>query len=188
MNHEAQSTDSTFILYNAESMLYSALMARYRKLIEALSKQVSKDSKDVLVLNTEREQLRDAYLRFQELNEIARPTEERLEVTAAMLLNMPQREHVRGNATFGENDFEMSDDAMPIPVTMDRLKLSDYPLWKVIREIVRHMPGIQVVKLENALKDFGIRTRRQSIESALAVHKKDFKITRRGRETFVSLK
>jgi hypothetical protein len=124
------------------------------------------------------------------LDDIAQPKQERLDIVAAMLLDgVKQTERIRKNAPGIIEDDEFDErDCVPIPVSAERIDLSQYPLWKIIREIVRHSGEIRVVKLENALKDFSIKTRRQSIESALAVHKREFRITRRGREKFVALK
>jgi hypothetical protein len=62
------------------------------------------------------------------------------------------------------------------------------PLWKLIREIVRQVPEIQVIDLENSLKQLRINPSRAAIESALETHRKEFRIVKRGREKFVSLK
>lgn len=190
MRRDVREAESTSLLTHADSMLYGEFMARYRKLIEELQRQLVADSHSLNALNTEREKLRSAHDRFRELDDIAQPKQERINIVAAMLLGgVKQTERIRKNtpALASDGDFDMHDYEY-IPVSAERLDPSQYPLWKVIREIVRHSGEIQVVKIQNALKDFSIKTKRQSIESALAVHQREFKITRRGREKFVSLK
>lgn len=183
-------SDSTLLLTNAESILHDDfVMARYRKLIAELNRQLAADSRSLNELNVEREKLRPAHNRFRELEDIAQPKQERVDIVAAMLLEGVQQTERTSKHLFWEPlDADESTNAVYIPTSQRAQRLSEYPLWRIIREIVRAAGEIQVVRLENALKDFGIKTRRQSIESALAVHKKDFKITRRGREKFVALK
>jgi hypothetical protein len=179
------------LLDTAEWILYNELMARFYKLIREMQRQLSADGATMNGINEEREKLRSAHQRFLELEDIATPKQERIDITAAMLLGgVKEVERAkRGEYPFDE-DFDPSQ-AVTIPIsinTLDRLDPKGFPLWKIIREIVRHSPGIQVVKLQRALAQFGIDVPRQSIESSLSVHKRDFRIVWRGREKFVSLK
>ena len=167
--------------------MYKLFMTKLRNLAEGLATQLHRDSGELTILDVELENLRTAYTRFREVEELSRPRQERVDIIAALLLNLPQ--HVRPNKT-GDIHFDMEEeegDTLPVSVPLSKLKPSTFPLWKVIREIVRQTSEIQVVKLEKTLRDFGMTVRRQTIESALATHKKDFRITKRGREKFVSL-
>jgi hypothetical protein len=83
---------------------------------------------------------------------------------------------------------EDEESIIPIPAALEHLDVSRFALWKVIREIARQTSGIRIVELERALKAFGIESSRQAIESAIATHKKEFRITRQGREKYVALR
>ena len=73
-------------------------------------------------------------------------------------------------------------------VDLTDLDVSRFPLWKIIREIIRQVTEIRVYELEAHLRGFGVKTTRSAIESALLTHRKEFRIEKRGREKFVSLK
>jgi hypothetical protein len=62
------------------------------------------------------------------------------------------------------------------------------PLWKVIREIVRHTEKIRIADLEIQLQTFGYSVTRQAIESAIKPHPSVFRDSKPSREKFVSLK
>jgi DICT domain-containing protein len=189
MDTESSRSDSTLVLYNADSYLYCDFVARFHKLADGLNQQISADTRELTELNRERERLRAAATRFQEIAEIARPKEERLGIALALMLNRVEREDTKAVAHFdGSYQPPSPEKMLTFPVVDTDLR--SYPLWKVIREIVRHTGEVQIVKLERISQDFAFhkRVRRQSIESALAVHKRDFRITKRGREKFVALK
>jgi hypothetical protein len=156
--------------------------------MEGLATQLHRDSGELAFLDAELENLRTAHTRFREVEEISRPKQERVDIIAALLLNLPQRVRPNKTGDVSIDPDEAEGSPLPVSVPLNKLKPSAFPLWKIIREVVRQTSEIQVVKLEKALKEFGIVVRRQTIESALATHKKDFRITWRGREKFISLK
>lgn len=68
------------------------------------------------------------------------------------------------------------------------LDLRHYPLWKILREILRQVPEMRVYELEAHLRQFGIATSRSALESCLKTHRKQFRITKHGREKLVAWK
>ena len=66
--------------------------------------------------------------------------------------------------------------------------VEDVPLWKLMREILRQVPEMQVVDLEHMLHVIGVKTNRPSVDSALETHKETFTVRKRGRDKFISLK
>jgi hypothetical protein len=181
--------ESTLVLDNVDSKWQDQVMAKMREILEGLSRQASSDSDALAAINAERDKLRAAYLRFRELSELAEPKEERAGIAMGLLLNRPQKVKARKDGyVFSEEEREAAQESVNIPSGVAAyLDVSTLPLWKVIREIVRQAGKMRIVNLQNTLKVFGIEVRRQTIESSLKVHKKEFKTTYRGREKYVSL-
>jgi len=162
-------------------VLYCLVVAKLRDIIAGLSQQVDRDSDDLNQINREKAELRKAYLRYNDLLEITRPKEERLEIALGLLLNIPVRKLGPG----------MSEDEVqyvPIPVDAEKvMDISKFALWKVIREIVRQTSEIRVTELQDALSGFGIKTSRQAVESAIYTHKDELRVRMQGREKYVYL-
>jgi hypothetical protein len=182
--------ESILVLDIVDSLWYRDVMARLKDILIGLENQSNLDSEQVRTLEAEREALRPAHARFRELSELLEPKQERLGIEVGLLFSRPLKVKVGGIWT--QEDEEAARKAAryskPIPVSSEQMDISKIPLWKIIREIVRHGSQMRIVNLQNTLKAFGIDVRRQTIESSLATHKKEFKITPRGRERYVSLK
>src|SRR5271156_2612284 len=177
--------DSTLLHFDVDKYLtglYHFVVAKFRNLVAGLSRQMAKDNADLDAIRTEQDHLRESYLRFLELSERAQPKQERLEIAAGLLLNMPIKIDPSAVADFGEHEV-----SVPLLVNANRLDVSKFALWKVIREIVRQTSEIRMIELENALNSFGTKASRSAIDSALTVHKKEFHVFSRGREKYVSL-
>jgi hypothetical protein len=190
MKRKNISDESIIVLDNMDSQWYCTLMARLKDILAGLGSQLEADSEQVSALRVEQEALRSAHVRFQELSEVLEPKQERLDIVVGLLFNRPLK--VKANAVWTREDEEAAKDAAryskPIPISSGQIDLSKVPLWKIMREIVRHGAQMRIVNLQNTLKAFGFNVRRQTIESALATHKKEFQIIPRGRERYVSLK
>jgi len=164
-------------------------VARLKDIIGGLGRQTSRRSAELVKDLDELERLRDGYQRFRELLAQIKPKEESLKIGAALLLNVPVRVNPEGDAYAGSGRAESSwETSEPLNIDPAELDLLKYPLWKIVREVVRQVTEIRVFELEAHLKGFGVKASRSAIESALATHPKEFKITKRGREKFVSLK
>jgi hypothetical protein len=155
-------------------------MARYSDVIDAISTQFNADLKELTELQDEQAKLRAAYLRFQDLEKRKRDLRQRAETAAALL---------QGTIAHQENKENLGDvlDRAGINTDLDwRKKVSK---WCLIAEVVRQFPKIQIVELVRVLRlAFSIDISRQAVESALATHESKFRITRKGREKFVSVK
>jgi hypothetical protein len=181
--------ESTLVLDNVDSKWQDQVMAKMREILEGLSRQASLDSEAVMTINAERDKLRAAYLRFKELSELAEPKEERAGIAMGLLLNRPQKVKPRKDGyAFSEEEREAAEESVEVPAGITAyIDVFRLPLWKVIREIVRQAGQMRIVSLQNTLRVFGIEVRRQTIESSLKVHKREFKLTYRGREKYISL-
>jgi hypothetical protein len=180
-------SDSTLIHFDVDKYLmglYHFVVAKFRDLVAGLSRQMARDSADLRAIEVEQDQLRESHLRFLELSEQAQPKQERLEIAVGLLLNMPVKDNPTAEVDFN-NDWGIT--SLPLPVDANRLDISKFALWKVVREIVRQTSEIRMIELENALNKFGAKATRSAIDSALTVHKNEFHVFWRGREKYVSL-
>jgi hypothetical protein len=180
--------DSTFLLTIVQRMCSLIDVARLRDIVSGLGEQTARQHKSLVASNDELSKLRAAAERFRVLEKSVRADEESLKIGIALLLNFPQKDNLHADAYPREDDaIDLRDDAGVI-FSFDDLELSDFPLWKVMREVLRQTPEIRVFELESHLKSFGVKAARSAIESALATHGSQFRVTKRGREKFVSLK
>lgn len=159
---------------------------RLRELVRGLGIQSGRDDAELRKMIQERDRLYPAYLRYRELEEIISQKNERLSITFSLMLNAPILKAKEGDAfAFKRSRIVEEESEALLPGFKE---LSDFPLWKVIREIVRQTPEMQIISLEHTLKTFGVTVSRAAIESALETHKDEFNITWQGRKKFVALK
>jgi hypothetical protein len=191
MNSGAKSpvykSDSRINLTSLESSLYKKRMARFQDILDGLHRQAESDAKDIHAMNDHMNALRPAYQKYRELSEQIKLKDERVRISAGLVANSEQ-----GDA---EDDFKRDMELTRICESAGiaigevlNLEIWKFPLWKIIREIVRQTPEMQVIEIETALRELGTKPTRQAIESALETHRKEFRIVKRGRDKFVSLK
>jgi hypothetical protein len=182
--------DSRINLTDVESILHSERMARFRDILSGLYRQTKGDAEEIHAMNDKMNEFHSAYLKYKELAEQVKRKEERMRIAASLIANTTS--DFLDNSTDLKRDQELaricSAAGMPVEGDQLRLELYKFPMWILIREIVRQTPEMQIVELENALFEFGAKTSRQAIESALETHRKEFRIVKRGRDKFVSLK
>ncbi len=161
-------------------------MARFKDIVAGLNQQTLRRSKELAADLTELNGLRANWQRYNELSKQIESKERALKIGYALLLNAPLKVG-KGDAYEGPDEaFEK--DAEDLSIDPADLELSKFSLWRVIREVVRQSTEIRVYELEAHLKQFGLKATRAAIESALATHPREFRITKRGREKYVSLK
>lgn len=162
-------------------------MARFKDIVSGLSEQTSRKSTELARDLEEMNTLRASWQRYHELSKQVESKERAVKIGYALLFNAPLKVNPKGDAYSGpDREFERDAELLAIdPIDLD---LADFPLWRIIREIVRQTAEIRVFELEAHLKGFGLAATRPAIESALDTHPKEFRVTKRGREKFVSLK
>jgi hypothetical protein len=188
MRDKEQCIDSTFPFTSVESMCILEGVARLKDIVVGLNRQTSRKCAAIRNATDEMGELLEPYQRYRELSEWVKPEQESARIGLALLLNLPTRIDPKVDAI---NPVELGDFDKPkmlLAVSEADLDLTTYSLWRIIREIVRQTTEIRVYELEAHLKAFGIKTNRTAIESALATHAREFRITKRGREKYVSLK
>ena len=161
-------------------------MARFKDIVAGLSRQTARKSEVVAKTHDELNRLLEAHQRYEELSVWVGTESESTQIGMALLFGAPMKTkpHIDAYDLKGlgdaENDIQLDAAAM---------NLSRYPLWKIIREILRQVPEMRVYELEAHLKAFGVpKAQRSAIESAIKTHRKQFKVTKRGREKFVAWK
>ncbi len=144
----------------------------------ALCGEILSKSERLNEIQDEMLKLQRAYDRYRELTEEAEEVKEEIREAAAVL--GPEEFESRAQPEYADIDT-----GLPLPVEELREKLS---LWRAMVRIVKYAPWIQIVELQCLLRELGIIVSRAATESALSLHKKDFRIKRKGREKFVALK
>lgn len=165
-------------------------MTRLQDIVSGLTQQTLRKSAELAADYDELNKLRACWQRFLELSSQVESKERTVKIGRALLGNAPVKIDSSGEAYVDpEHMREIRKEIEKLAIDSVDLDLCKVSLWRVIREIVRQTPKIRVYELEEHLKSFGIKkASRPAIESALDTHPKDFKLTRRGRETFVSLR
>jgi hypothetical protein len=183
-----RSGECVFNLTDTHSLGIVAFVSRLKDIIGGLQRRASRQSTGLSKGLAEQRALIEACERLRDLAAWLKPQEESWRICTALVLNAPQKDNANAEAEFDHYSAPPVVDADSPYISVEDTNLSRYPLWKIIREIVRQAVDLRVYELQTHLKAFGINTTRSAIESALLTHKEEFKITRHGREKFVSLK
>jgi hypothetical protein len=157
--------------------------------VHGLTQQVENDAADLHKIGDEMNKLRPAYQRYRDLSERVKAKEERVRLALALLAARPSEieEDEQGRLREKGQLAELCDVA-GVVVDSPQGEARKAPRWKLMREIVRQVVEVQVIDLERAMASLGVKTTRQAIESGLVTHSRTFRIIKRGREKFVSLK
>ncbi len=188
MKEQEQGTDSTINLQSMESVCMLSVVARLKDIVAGLNRQTSRKCEAIRKATDDMSELLEPYQRYRELSEWIKPEQESARIGLALLLNIPMKDNPKVDALDSVDPSDFEKPKMLLAVSEADLDLSKYSLWRIIREVVRQTTEIRVYELEAHLKAFGIKTNRTAIESALATHLREFRITKRGREKYVSLK
>jgi len=174
MQTEKRNDESTIHLTAIESRLYKRIMPRKQDVVHALREQLDADAKALTKVLDEQNSLRAAHIRFMNLQEDARQKMARVKRLTALLADLP----------------DTASKAKQFGIMVEDPIFDETPLWEKIVEVLRQTGELQVVDLHQVLNEIitSYEVTRQSLESALTTHSKEFQIKRRGREKYVSLK
>lgn len=157
-------------------------MARFKDIVSGLRQQTDRKCAELEKDAEELARHRESYQRYREISAQMETKERSVKVGFALLYQTPE-----GDA-YVTKHLERLQETTGIALEADDLDPNEVSLWRVIREVLRQNPEIRLFELENHLKNFGVKTTRPAIDSALATHPKEFKTVKRGREKYVSLK
>jgi hypothetical protein len=177
---ENRQSDSTFILTHVELECRTEIVpGRLKDIIAGLERQARSDTD---ALNTMQDRLHELHPHYREYIELVgklRQTEERASATLGMLWGVKSPNIAEIVDSYNELEAAGSTTITPV---------SELPIWKAIREMLRHVPEMQVIDIERMMKELGVQTGRTAIDSAIATHKNIFTVRKRGRDKFISLK
>lgn len=123
--------------------------------------------------------LSSAYREYLDLEDQASRYEERMKRIVAALREM----HDFGEVSLSAKERDVS---KTIGIAMDAHAV---PLWEIMVAILEEFRELQVIELETAFEQLGIKTSRSAIESAIKTHKNTFRMRGgEGRAKFISLK
>jgi hypothetical protein len=187
MDKEELKAEYRFMLTNLISAYIVTDVARFKDIVSGLAQQTSRKSAELARDLEELNKLRASWQRYNELSKQIESRERAIKIGYTLLFSAPIKA-VKDEGYIGPDEaYERDSESLVIDTT--ELDLSKFSLWRVIREVVRQTAEIRVYELEAHLKQFGLKkATRPAIESALATHPKEFRIVKRGREKFVSLK
>lgn len=182
MREEIQRADSRLYLTHPDSTRNISFMAgRLKDITSGLVQQADTDTDAMCAMLDELNDLRPKYQRYRELSEQLKAREERAQIVAGMLSSAVKEESDAKTFIRVLNKLEKAG-------LRDVADSDEVPLWKLIREILRQVPEMQIVDVESILRSLEIKTTRQTVDSALATHSGVFSVRKKGRQKFISLK
>ncbi len=179
----SRNIDSRQILTYLESKsIFGFVLKRTQDIVAALKFQLVADRKEIDRTYKEMSKLHAPYVKYRSLEARGKQLQEHIANTLALLGQKGDSKHSLPNSEFATIAVHSG-----IAETSEELR-KRLPLWMLIAEILRHVSEIQVINLEEVLYWLRIKVSRQAIESAFETHGDLFKVKKRGREKFVSLK
>jgi histone H3/H4 len=145
-------------------------MAKFEDIVSGVEQHTARTSAELRKDREEWTALRASWQRFNELDKQIQSKERKVGIGVGLLRKTPRKALANEWAEGTECD------------------LKEFSLWRIIREVVRQAKEMRIYELEEHLKSFGLSVTRPAVESAIAVHSKEFRVTKRGREKFVALK
>jgi hypothetical protein len=142
-------------------------MTESRDIVSALADQRKGDVKKLSKIRKRMNQLRAHFVEFRDLAEQAHVLHERIRTNVGVL----------GAGFLKEQELSTVNE-----------QRRNTKLWRAVREIVRQATRVRIVELEAVLDSLSFKVSRQAIESAISTHPHVFRITKKGREKFVSIR
>ena len=156
---------ATRLLTHLASIQYRCCVAvpQLDHVLRRMEKTLEDKTKGVYALNEELIELAPKYERFLEVNRQMERDQELIDKLRVVL-------------------------ASPHKMDLDEREKGGYKLWELIEVYLRYVREAQVGNIAHFLEWIGLTSKRQAIESAINTHPEMFRIEKRGREKYVSLK
>jgi hypothetical protein len=160
----------------------------HEALKKTLQERLLNRSRRMQSFRLEMEALLSAHVRYQDLEEALAQESH----SASILIGLLGRAGVAETLAVAENVSDEHPSCLeqtlsergPAEELRDNLRL-----WRAVREIVRLGGESSVGEIQGSLVSLGMdNVTRQAIESALRQHRKEFSVSKRGRELYVDLK
>jgi hypothetical protein len=157
-------------------------MAMFGDIVPAMQQRLLHECESIRNIRREMEKLTRAYNRFVDLREQLAGHENRMQNIVAVL--GPEM----FIQTAKQDESDVIGNTVEISPSVRQLREAQ-PLWKAIRECLRVAREAKVREVQEFLTYFGIKgVNRQAIESALQRHPKAFRVVKRGRDKYISLR
>jgi len=153
-----------------------------RDVFQSMILRLKYEAERVQEFRNDMEKLASSYHRYCDLQKNLKASEDRIKRIVAVLganLISQVKESEDGNALR---------EILETDPTPTKLR-TNAPLWKMLAEYLSHVPEATVEEIAVFMEAVGVNDlSRQAIESALRTHAKTFRITKRGREKYISLR
>lgn len=157
-------------------------MAMFGDTVPAMQQRLLHECESIRNIRREMEKLTRAYNRFVDLREQLAGHEDRMQNIVAVLGPDMFIQTVK------QDESDVIGNTVEISPSVRQLREAQ-PLWKAIREYSRIVREAKVREVREFLTHLGVKgVNRQAIESALQRHPKTFRVVKRGRDKFISLK
>lgn len=156
------------------SLTDTADVAIFKNIEAALHRQIQADVDSLTSIYNRQNELLPKVNEYRDLHAEAKPKEDRMRRAAGLF----------GDRLTNDKRYEKTS---TVPLHPEEWRKS-MALWEAIQAILEHVPEMQIVELHDTLREFGFKTTRAGVESAISYHKEIFTTQSRGREKFVSLK
>ena len=171
----------TILIDKMQSRLYSRGVPSNSDILESMMQRLKHECQWLNRTREEMRELREAYNRFVDLRDEQVKHEQRTERILAILGADLAKE-----AGEADQDNQIKHvDVPPVEALRD-----ETPLWMMMEEYLRHVQEARLTEMEDFLQS-SVRIKeanRFAMESALKRHPEVFKVRKKGREKFVSLK
>lgn len=172
---------ATNSLASLAPMLHHAVVPRTQDVLDKIGAKIVLDAKRLREIKGESAALFEAYQKYTDLEKERKARESSITSLVA-LLGKEGLEELRTRVVsanlLGEFDFGVG-------IETRREELS---LWEFIAQYLRFVQEAKVADIEYFLGEQQMQTTRQAIESAVKTHSKIFRVRKRGREKFISLR
>ena len=178
---QAGQNEAKVTVDNVASLLHTNDVARAVDVVTRIRGALAVDAKRMRELAEEMNKHAEAYNRYVALQRDAKAHEQSAQALTA-LLGAEGFKIARADDKSDSIGNEI--DIVPSP----RELRDKAALWEHIEQYLRFVPEAQVNEILEFLAWMRIETSRQAIESAIRTHPKVFRVKKRGRDKFISLK
>jgi hypothetical protein len=169
-------SEATFFIDKVMYRLYSLVMPGSNDILERMKQRLIHECKRLTAVRNEMTALSEPYNRFLDLREEQIKREKRAAQILGVLGPEPDLpEELLKAADFGNPDV---------------VTTSGIPLWEAMREYLQFVPEARIGEMTGFLGDLmGFkRANRQAVESVLKRHPDVFKVRKKNRDKYISLK
>jgi len=169
-------------------ILDAAMKLTHEALKKTLQERLLNRSRRMHSFRLEMDALLSAHVRYQDLEEALAKESHSASILIGLLGSDGVAETMNAAENVSDSDPSCLEQTLRERRPPEELR-ENLRLWRAIREIVRLCGESSVGEIQDSLVSLGMdNVTRQAVESALRQHKKEFSVSKRGRELYVDLK